>query len=84
MLLNENAVEEFKNLYLQEYKISLTDQQVTEYGTRLIQLVKAVYGNNLPMPKNVDKEAKKGNNERVLNRPIAFFNGRLRQSEQLG
>ena len=62
MSLNDNAVEEFKKLYLQEYKICLTDQQAIGFGEGLVGLVKAVYGNNLPMPEDVDKEAKKNNN----------------------
>lgn len=63
MSLNDNAINEFKKLYLQEYKISLTDQQSIEYGTRLVRLVKAVYENDLPLPeKNIDKSANKNDN----------------------
>lgn len=48
MQLNQAALEEFKHLYAQQYRVKLTDQQALEYGTRLITLVKAVYGKNLP------------------------------------
>ena len=47
MQLDNKAIEEFKELYLSEYDIKLTNQEALEYGSRLIRLVKAVYGNNL-------------------------------------
>jgi hypothetical protein len=60
---NDNAINEFKKLYLQEYKISLTDQQSIEYSTRLVRLVKTVYEDDLPLPeKNIDKGANKNDN----------------------
>lgn len=61
MQLDKEAIKEFKNLYFQEYGIRLSDIQAAELGTKLIRLVKAVYGNNLP-PLQVDRKAKKGNN----------------------
>lgn len=61
MLTNE-AIEELKKLYMQEYKISLTDKQALDFGTSLIGLVKAVYGDNLPVAEAIDSEAKKDNN----------------------
>ena len=48
MILDQEAIEEFKKLYHQEYGEELTNQQALECGTRLIRLVRAVYGNNLP------------------------------------
>lgn len=62
MQLDEEAIEEFKKLYLQEYGIKLTKQEAVEYGNRLIQLIKAVYGNNLPKPKTLDTGIKKVDN----------------------
>lgn len=59
MGLAMEAVEEFQRLYFQEYGIRLTRQQAVEYGTRLVQLVKAVYGKDLPERKNVDIGNKK-------------------------
>jgi len=59
-MLDQEAVEEFKKLYLREYGIQLTNQQAIEYGTRLIGFVKAVYGNDLPKKKVVDNRDKKG------------------------
>lgn len=61
-MLSPEAILEFKGLYLKEYGISLTDNQAIEYGNRLIGLVKAVYGNELPAPKDIDNEANKDNN----------------------
>ena len=40
------AIGEFKELYKEEYGVLLTDNQATEYGDRLIGLIKAVYGND--------------------------------------
>ena len=42
--------------------MQLTDQQAMEIGNRLIRLVKAVYGNNLPNPETLDIGTKKEDN----------------------
>jgi len=63
MQLSTEALEQFKKMYMDMYKIQLTNQEAIEYGTRLILLVKAVYGKDLP--KRFDKEDKKENNESV-------------------
>lgn len=47
-MLSPTAVEEFKQLYLKEFGIQLTDAQALELGMQLIRLIKAVYGPNLP------------------------------------
>ncbi len=44
MEFDSAAIGEFKELYYQEYGIVLTDEEAVEYATRLIQLVRAVYG----------------------------------------
>lgn len=62
MQLDEKAIEEFKKLYLQEYGIKLTKQEAVEYGMRLIQLIKAVYGSDLPKLKTLDTGTKKEDN----------------------
>lgn len=59
MQLAQEAIEEFRQLYLKEHGIQLTNQQAIELGTRLIRLVKAVYGNDLP--RRFDNKAKKDN-----------------------
>lgn len=48
MRLDEEAIEEFKELYLKEYGEKLSDQQALIYGTQLIRMVRAVYGDKLP------------------------------------
>lgn len=48
MEIDKEALKEFEELYLKEYGKKLTNEQAIDYGTRLIRLVKAVYGNNLP------------------------------------
>ncbi len=55
MQLDNSAVDEFKEIFFKEYGVRLTDVQAIESGIRLIRLVKAVYGNNLPKL-NVRKE----------------------------
>lgn len=58
MQLNQEAIEEFKKLYLQECGEEITNQQAVDYGMRLIRLVKAVYGNGLPKKKDIDNGGK--------------------------
>lgn len=60
MELDDVAIKEFQRLYFQEYDIRLTKQEAVVYGTRLVQLVKVVYGNDLP--KNVAISIKKQDN----------------------
>jgi len=48
MQLDQAALDEFISLYKKLYGVKLNTEQAMEYGTRLITLVKAVYGNNLP------------------------------------
>lgn len=84
MQIGEKAVTEFKNMYFREYGIRLSTQKAVECGNQLIRFVKAVYGNDLPKRKDIDSRDKRENNERVLNLPDRFFNGRLRQSERSG
>lgn len=62
MQLDPQAIEQFKALYLKAYKEKLTDQEAIELGTRLINFVKAVYGNNLPELKDIDTNKKKEDN----------------------
>lgn len=48
MNISKEAIIEFKDLYLKEYGIQLTDSEAMEQGLRLIRFVKAVYGDSLP------------------------------------
>lgn len=61
MILDQEAIEEFKQMYFREYGIKLTNQQAIDYGSRLIGFVKAVYGNDLPKKKDIDSKDKKEN-----------------------
>lgn len=47
-MLSPEAITEFKELYLKECGIILTNEQAIYLGTQLIRLVKVVYGPNLP------------------------------------
>lgn len=47
-MLSVEAVEEFKRLYLKEYRVKLTNEHANNLGSKLIRLVKVVYGTNLP------------------------------------
>ncbi len=46
--MKQATLEEFKTLYLKEYGIKLSNEQAYDYGTKLIGLVKLVYGSNIP------------------------------------
>lgn len=60
--LSETVISEFKKLYKENYGVSLTNQEAIEYGMRLINLVKAVYGSNLPKLKKLDIGTKREDN----------------------
>lgn len=55
-MIDQEALQEFKDLYLREYGVQLTDEQALDYGTRLVGLVKAVYGKNVPKTSDIDKD----------------------------
>lgn len=62
MQLSTEALEQFKKMYKERYEIQLTNEEAIEFGIRLIKLVKAVYGNNLPKSKTIDTGTTKGDN----------------------
>lgn len=47
-MLSPEALAEFKQMYLKECGLNLTNEQAIYLGTQLIRLVKVVYGPNLP------------------------------------
>lgn len=59
MLINKQALLEFQNLYYKEHLIRITESEANDYGNRLIYLVKAVYGNQLPDLKAIDNNIRK-------------------------
>ena len=59
MQLSTEALEQFKKMYKERYEIQLSDEEAIEFGSRLIKLVKAVYGNRIPV---IDKCKDKENN----------------------
>lgn len=59
MKLSTEALEQFKKMYMDMYKIQLTEEEAVEFGIRLIKLVKVVYGNRIPI---IDKHKNKENN----------------------
>lgn len=62
LYLDEIAIIEFQELYLQKYGQKLTNEEALQLGTRLINFVKAIYGNNLPKLKTLDTGTKKEDN----------------------
>ena len=62
MELENAAIEEFKKIYLRVYGQKLASEEALELGTRLINFVKAVYGDNLPDLRDVDINKKKEDN----------------------
>lgn len=47
-MISEKALKEFKEIYKKEFNIDLSDQDALEKATKLLNLMKAVYG---PMSK---------------------------------
>lgn len=62
MLLNKQAIDEFKRLYLKENLIRITTKEAVEFGSRLICLVKAVYGDSPSYLKGIDRSLRKEKN----------------------
>ena len=58
MQLTEQAIKEFQQLYQKEYGLSLSQEQAIDCGTKLIDFVRIVYGNN--MPKSLDAIKRRG------------------------
>lgn len=61
-MIDPEAIEEFKKLYLKEHGILLSNDRAIALGTQLVRLVKAVYGSDIPkkwVPK-IDRDKKKG------------------------
>ena len=48
MQLSEKAINEFQLIYQKEYGVIISREQAIDYGTKLIDLVKFVYGNRVP------------------------------------
>lgn len=59
MILQSEAIEEFKKLYFEEFGVSLTVEQALGYSSSLIGLIKAVYGQNLLYSKTIDNNIRK-------------------------
>ena len=59
MLIDKQALAEFQQLYYKEHLIRLTESEANDFGTRLICLVKAVYGHELPDLKTIDSNIRK-------------------------
>lgn len=55
MIIDANAIDEFKNLYNTEYGVTLSNKEATVMFNKLINLVRAVYGKNLPTKKMVQE-----------------------------
>lgn len=56
MIIEENALEELKQLYLKHYGVLLTDEQVLDLGVKLVSLFKVIAR---PIPA-VDMKKEKG------------------------
>lgn len=54
MSLDNQSVVDFQKLYLQEYQVKLNEAEAVQYCNKLICLVKAVYGKQLPDLKTID------------------------------
>jgi hypothetical protein len=65
MVLEDEAIEAFRRLYLQRYGVELTREEAIEYGSRLVSLVKAVYGKHIPKIEIDNTTRKKDNADRL-------------------
>lgn len=43
MLLSKKAVEDFKKIYFDEFKVELTDEEANEKGLGLLEFIKLIY-----------------------------------------
>ncbi len=61
-MLSPEAVVEFKNLYFKEYGMQLSHDEAIDLGAKLIRLVKAVYGSDVPKKwvSKIDREKGRG------------------------
>lgn len=53
MQLSKRAVDDFKKIYLKEFKVSLSDEQANSKGLALLNLVKLIYR---PINKNENEK----------------------------
>lgn len=53
MRLSNKAIANFKEIYLQEFSVELTDNQANEKGLELLEFFKLIYK---PIPKSDAKE----------------------------
>lgn len=61
-MISPEAIAEFKQIYLKHYGTMLTDEQVLDLGTKLIELFKVIAR---PIPQvQIDKKGGKINNDR--------------------
>ncbi len=56
MILNQKALEEFKQIYLEETGEPISDQQANETASDLVNLMKIIYR---PLPKNYSAQEKR-------------------------
>jgi hypothetical protein len=42
-MVSKKAIQEFKDIYLKEYGVELSDKEALELGTRLLLMFKAIY-----------------------------------------
>jgi len=57
-MLPKEAIEEFKKLYLQRFKVQLTDAEASFRANNLVNLYKFVYGESEPGPIQNQKKEK--------------------------
>lgn len=55
-MLSQRAINEFKQIYLIEHKVKLTDQETASKAIKLLMLIKTIYK---PIPKEKLNEARK-------------------------
>jgi hypothetical protein len=66
MILTQEAIHEFKDIYKKVYKEELSDKQAFEMANNLLNLYKAVYGTNSSICKNPGNENYLLKNQKVI------------------
>ena len=71
-MITEEALTEFKALYLKKYGVSLNNHEAERLGSGLINMIKAVFGCNLPRL-TFDRGVRKDNNRIELRKRLGFL-----------
>lgn len=61
MQLSQKAIDDFKRIYLEEFKVRLTDEEANKKGVELLEFIKLIYK---PIPILNENETHQSNNQK--------------------